>query len=32
MRAWARKRGIPVAHRGKIPHEIVDAYNAAGAQ
>lgn len=26
IRAWARSRGIPVAHRGKIPVDIVEAY------
>lgn len=31
VREWARAQGIPVAHRGKIPHSIIDAYNEANA-
>ncbi|HJG43221.1 histone-like nucleoid-structuring protein Lsr2 [Corynebacterium phoceense] len=31
IRDWARNQGIPVAHRGKIPHEIIEAYNEANA-
>ncbi|MDO5032953.1 Lsr2 family protein [Corynebacterium sp.] len=31
VRAWAREQGIPVAHRGKIPHSVIDAYNEAHA-
>ncbi|APT93446.1 histone [Corynebacterium phocae] len=29
IREWARSQGIPIAHRGKIPHEVIDAYHAA---
>lgn len=29
IREWARLQGIPVAHRGKIPHDVIDAYNEA---
>lgn len=31
IRDWARTRGIPVAHRGKIPNVIIEAYNEANA-
>lgn len=27
VREWAKKQGIEVAKRGKIPSEIIDAYN-----
>lgn len=29
IRAWARKRGLDVAERGRIPADVVDAFNAA---
>jgi len=29
IRAWARTQGLPVAHRGKIPQDVIEAYNAA---
>ncbi|WP_430516391.1 Lsr2 family DNA-binding protein [Corynebacterium tuberculostearicum] len=29
MREWARTQGLPVAHRGKIPQDVIEAYNAA---
>jgi hypothetical protein len=32
IREWARLQGIPVAHRGKIPHNIIDAYNEANSR
>jgi hypothetical protein len=27
IREWARKRGLEVSERGRIPQDIVDAYN-----
>lgn len=29
IRRWAQSQGLAVAHRGKIPHEIINAYNEA---
>ena len=29
IREWARTQGLPVAHRGKIPQDVIEAYNAA---
>lgn len=29
IRDWARAQGIPIAHRGTIPYEIIDAFNDA---
>lgn len=29
IREWARGRGMTIAARGRIPAEVVDAYNAA---
>ena len=29
IREWARTRGLPVARRGKIPQDVIEAYNAA---
>ncbi|WP_434736454.1 Lsr2 family DNA-binding protein [Corynebacterium tuberculostearicum] len=29
MREWARTQGLPVAHRGKIRQDVIEAYNAA---
>jgi hypothetical protein len=29
MREWARKKGLDVSERGRIPATIIDAYNAA---
>lgn len=31
VRRWARSEGLTVAHRGKIPFDIVDAYRRAHA-
>lgn len=31
IRVWARNQGIPVAHRGKIPHNIIRAFHEAHA-
>ena len=31
IRAWARKKGMKVAQRGKIPFEVIDAYRRANA-
>ncbi len=31
IREWARKKGLKVAQRGKIPFEILDAYRNANA-
>lgn len=31
VRAWARKQGLKVAHRGKIPSAIQEAYRKAHA-
>lgn len=31
IRTWAREQGITIAHRGKIPHNIIAAYNEAHA-
>ena len=28
IRDWARKKGYDVAARGKIPQEVIDAYNS----
>ena len=29
VRAWARKRGIPVGTRGHLPQELIDQFNRA---
>lgn len=29
IREWTRTQGLPVAHRGKIPQDVIEAYNAA---
>ncbi|MGF2950386.1 histone-like nucleoid-structuring protein Lsr2 [Microbacterium sp. YY-02] len=29
IRAWAKEQGLKVSERGRIPADIVDAYNAA---
>ena len=29
IREWARTPGLPVAHRGKSPQDVIEAYNAA---
>ena len=29
IRAWAKEKGMDVSERGRIPAEIVEAYNAA---
>ena len=29
IREWARTQGLPVARRGKIPQDVIEAYNAA---
>ena len=29
IREWARTQGLPVAHRGKIRQDVIEAYNAA---
>lgn len=29
VRKWAQQQGMAIAHRGKIPFAIVDAYNEA---
>ncbi|HEX3826083.1 MAG TPA: Lsr2 family protein [Sporichthyaceae bacterium] len=29
IREWARKKGLDVSERGRIPATIIDAYNAA---
>lgn len=29
IRKWAQSQGIAIAHRGKIPFAIIDAYHAA---
>ena len=29
IRQWARTQGLPVAHRGKIRQDVIEAYNAA---
>lgn len=29
IRQWAQDQGMKVSSRGKIPHEIIDAYNKA---
>lgn len=29
IRAWAQDQGIKVAARGKIPHEVIEAYTKA---
>lgn len=29
VRAWAADQGLPVSARGRIPREIIDAYNTA---
>ncbi len=31
IRRWAQNQGLAIAHRGKIPHEIIAAYNEAHA-
>lgn len=31
IRQWAQDQGLKVANRGKIPHEIIDAFNKAHA-
>lgn len=31
IRAWAQDQGIKVADRGKIPHEVIEAYTTAHA-
>lgn len=31
IRHWAGKQGLPVSDRGRIPHEIEEAYHAAHA-
>lgn len=31
VRQWAQEQGMKVANRGKIPHEIIEAYNKAHA-
>ena len=31
IRAWARKKGMNVAQRGKIPFEVIEAYRRANA-
>jgi nucleoid-associated protein Lsr2 len=28
IRAWARKQGMKVSDRGRIPSEVIDAYNS----
>ena len=28
IRAWARKKGLPVSDRGRIPAEIIEQYHA----
>ncbi|WP_163513675.1 histone-like nucleoid-structuring protein Lsr2 [Fodinicola acaciae] len=28
IRAWARKRGLPVSDRGRIPADIIEQYHA----
>ncbi|WP_347950717.1 Lsr2 family protein [Corynebacterium sp. c3Ub_189] len=29
IREWAHTQGLPMAHRGKIPQDVIEAYNAA---
>jgi hypothetical protein len=29
IRAWAKDKGIPVSHRGRIPASVVEQYEAA---
>ena len=29
IRAWAAEQGMPVSSRGRIPGDVLDAYNAA---
>lgn len=29
IRAWAQQQGYPVAHRGRIPAEVLEAFQAA---
>lgn len=29
IRAWASRRGMDISPRGRIPQEVLDAYNAA---
>ncbi|WIM67561.1 Lsr2 family protein [Corynebacterium breve] len=31
VRKWAQSQGMAIAHRGKIPFAIIDAYNEAHA-
>lgn len=31
IRQWAQDQGLKIANRGKIPHEIIDAYDKAHA-
>ncbi|MGD7003512.1 histone-like nucleoid-structuring protein Lsr2 [Corynebacterium halotolerans] len=31
IRQWAQEQGMKIANRGKIPHEIIDAYHKAHA-
>lgn len=32
IRRWAQSQGLAIAHRGKIPYDIVNAYNEAHTQ
>ena len=32
IRRWAQSQGLAIAHRGKIPYDIVNAYNEAHAE